>query len=371
MNAPDADARFMAEALEWAARGRYTAAPNPCVGCLVVADGVPVGRGFHRRAGEPHAESLAMAQAGVRAQGATLYVTLEPCAHQGRTPACASAVIAAGIARVVSAAEDPNPRVAGRGHAALRDAGIACSVGLGARRTRELNRGFWQRMTAGRPWVRVKQAMSLDGGTALADGRSQWITGGAARADVQRWRAQSSAVLSTAATVVRDDARLNVRLDADALEVDRVRQPHRVIVDRRGELTAGLALWEEPGPCLVCTRDEHAGKLRRALPSETEVAVIAPEGRGLDLAQLLARLAADWDVNDVLVEAGAKFAGALLRQDLVDEMIVYIAPRLLGAGAAPLAELPAAPELPEELDWTLQDACALGADARLRYYRER
>lgn len=371
MNAPDADARFMAEALEWAARGRYTAAPNPCVGCLVVADGVPVGRGFHRRAGEPHAESLALAQAGAQAQGATLYVTLEPCAHQGRTSACAPAVVASGIARVVSASEDPNPKVAGRGHAALREAGIECSIGVGAERTRDLNRGFWRRMTAGRPWVRVKQAMSLDGGTALADGRSQWITGGEARADVQRWRAQSSAVLSTAATVVRDDARLNVRLDADALEVDRVRQPWRVIVDRRGELARDLGLWEQPGPCLVCTLDEHVGKLRRALPSETEFAAIEPEGSGLDLARLLEHLAREREVNDVLVEAGAKFVGALLRQDLVDEMVVYIAPRLLGAGAAPLAHLPAAPDLPEEPDWTLQDACALGADARLRYYRER
>ncbi len=370
MKVPDADARFMDEALELAERGRYTAAPNPCVGCLVVADGIPVGRGFHRRAGEPHAESLALVQAGAQAQGATLYVTLEPCVHQGRTPACTPAVIAAGIARVVSASEDPNPKVSGHGHAALREAGIKCSTGVGAERTRDLNRGFWRRMAAGRPWVRVKQAMSLDGGTALADGRSQWITGSEARTDVQRWRAQSGAVLSTAATVIRDDARLNVRMDAAELGVDRVRQPWRVILDRRGELTRDMVLWRESGPCLVCTLDEHVGKLRRALPSETEFAVIAPEGRGLNLAQLLEHLAQEREVNDVLVEAGAKFVGALLRQKLVDEMIVYIAPRLLGSEAAPLAHLPPASDLPEHLDWVLQDVCAMGPDARVRYYRE-
>lgn len=371
MTAQEMDARFMDEALELAERGRYTAPPNPCVGCLVVAEGTVVGRGFHRRTGEPHAEPQALEQAGSRARGATMYVTLEPCTHEGRTAPCVPDIVAAGITRVVSACEDPNPQVAGRGHDTLKEAGIECAVGIGAERAQAMNRGFWKRMTTGKPWVCVKQAMSLDGGTALADGTSQWITSRKARADVQWQRARSGAVLSTAATVRRDDARLNVRLDAKEMGVDQVRQPLRVVMDRKGELSEPLALWSEPGPCVVYTLGEHAPKLRSQVPAEAEVRTVRAAGKGLDLDEVLSSLAADYEVNDVLVEAGAKFVGALIEEDLVDELMVYVAPRLLGTDAAPLATLPAAENLPERVDWALQDVHALEPDVRLIYHRNR
>ena len=371
MTVRDMDARFMEEALDLAERGRYTAPPNPCVGCLVVADGTVVGRGFHRRAGEPHAEPQALAQAGSQAHGATMYVTLEPCAHQGRTAPCVPDIVAAGVKRVVSACEDPNPQVAGRGHGLLEEAGIECAVGTGAERARALNQGFWKRMTTGRPWVCVKQAMSLDGKTALADGSSQWITGQKARTDVQWQRARSGAVLSTAATVRRDDARLNVRLGAEEMGVGQVRQPLRVIMDRKGELSERLALWSVSGSCVVYTLGEHAPRLRAEVPGEAEVRTVRAAGKGLDLKEVLSGLAADYEINDVLVEAGAKFVGALLKEDLVDELKVYIAPRLLGANAAPLAELPPVEGLPEHLDWMLQDVHALEPDVRVTYYRNR
>ncbi len=369
MTVQETDQRFMEEALELARRGRYTAAPNPCVGCLVVADGAVVGRGFHRRTGEPHAEPQALAKAGDQARGATLYVTLEPCAHQGRTEPCVPAIIAAGIGRVVSACEDPNPQVAGRGHEKLKEAGIECEVGVGAEQAQALNRGFWTRMTTGRPWIRVKQAMSLDGKTALADGHSQWITSQQARTDVQWQRARSAAVLSTAATVCRDEARLNVRLSGEELGADPIRQPLRVIMDRKGELSSDLALWSVPGSCVIYTLEEHADALRAAVPPQAGVEAVPAAGKGLDLAVVMARLAGDHEINEVLVEAGAKFVGALIQADLVDEMLLYIAPRLLGAGGAPLAELPPAESLPDRLGWVLQDVRALGPDVRLTYHR--
>lgn len=369
MTMQDTDARFMEEALDLAEQGRYTTAPNPCVGCLVVADGMVVGRGAHRRTGEPHAEPQALAQAGSRARGATLYVTLEPCAHQGRTAPCVPEIIAAGVKRVVSACEDPNPQVAGRGHGMLEEAGIECVVGVGSEQAQDLNRGFLKRMTAGRPWVCVKQAMSLDGKTALADGKSQWITGARARADVQWRRARSGAVLSTAATVCQDDARLSVRLSAEEMGVDEVRQPLRAILDRRGELSGGLALWSVPGPCTVYTLEEHVQRLRAAIPGEVEIRTVRAGGKGLDLEEVLSSLATGDEINDVLVEAGAKFAGALIREDLADELVVYIAPRLLGEGAAPLADLPSAESLPEDLDWAFQDVRMLEPDVCVTYYR--
>ncbi len=367
----EADERFMEEALELAARGRYTAAPNPCVGCLVVADGTVIGRGFHRRAGEAHAEPQALRRAGDRARGATMYVTLEPCAHEGRAAPCAPNIIKAGIARVVSACEDPNPLVRGRGHETLRRAGVECVIGVGAERTRALNRGFWRRMMTGLPWVRVKQAMSLDGGTALANGRSQWITGKSARADVQRQRASVGAVLSTAATARRDNARLNVRLDARELGVDRIRQPLRVIMDRKGECSEDLALWSTPGPRVVYTLKERAREIRERISEKAEVRTVPATRKGLDLGATLSSLATDHEINDVQVEAGPKFVGALLQEDLVDELMIYIAPRLLGAGAAPLATLPPAEDLPENPGWTLRDVHALDPDIRVTYQRNR
>ena len=371
MTGSDADERFMEQALRLAARGRTTTPPNPCVGCLVVNGAEVVGCGFHRRAGEAHAEPQALAEAGDRAQGATLYVTLEPCVHQGRTAPCVPEITSAGIQRAVIACEDPNPQIAGRGVRALEEEGIECQVGVLADQSRMLNRGFWVRMTEGRPWVCVKQAMSLDGGTALADGTSQWITGPKARTDVQWRRARSGAILSTAATVRRDDARLNVRLSAKDLDVDMVRQPLRVVADRRGELTADLALWKESGPCIVYTSEGHAERLRDSLPSQAEVRTAHEVEGGLDLGRMLKELAQRDEVNDVLVETGARFAGALLQEDRIDELAIYIAPRLMGAGAAPLAELPPATDLPDRLDWTLQDVETLDPDVCLSYCRNR
>ena len=368
MTAAAADAARMAEALRLAARGACTASPNPLVGCLVAAaDGRVAGRGFHRRAGEPHAEALALAEAGAAARGGTLYVTLEPCVHQGRTPPCLPAILAAGVARVVSAIEDPDPRVAGRGHAALREAGVECAVGTGAAAAAEQNRGFRLRMAEGRPWVTVKQAGSLDGRSALADGRSRWITGEAARADVQRLRARSCAVLSTARTIVRDDARLDVRLAAAELGVDRVRQPLRAALDRRGELTPELALWTRSGPCRIYTRKKHVARLRAALPETAAVAAAPKAGRGLDLDWVRRDLAAACEVNELLVEAGAQLGGALLAAGLVDELVTYVAPRLLGAAAQPLFALPEPAELAPEPDWRLVSVRAFGDDLRLRW----
>jgi len=363
------DACFMLEALELARKGYYTAAPNPCVGSLVVAEDQIVGRGFHLRAGEPHAEIMALREAGTQARDATLHVTLEPCAHSGRTPPCISSIVQAGVRRVITAMEDPNPQVRGRGHAALEEAGVAWESGVAEEVARELNREFCHRMTTGRPWVRVKQAISLDGGSALSNGQSQWITGREARADVQRLRARVGAILSTAATVRHDDARLNVRLGVEELGVDVIRQPLRVVIDRQGAMTGDLNFWQQDAPHLVYTLTAHEGRLREQLP-DAQIETLDAEDHGVHLKQLLARLAEQHEINDVLIEAGPKFAGALLQQELVDELIVYIAPRLLGSGAAPLAELPPAQDLPEHPGWSLREARAIGSDIRAVYHRD-
>lgn len=362
------DVFYMARALELARRGLYTTHPNPRVGCVIVRDGVVVGEGFHARAGEPHAEVHALRMAGERARGATAYVSLEPCCHHGRTPPCASALIEAGVARVVSAMQDPNPRVAGGGHALLRAAGVEVESGVLEAEARELNAGFIQRMSTGRPRVRLKWGASLDGRSALSNGASQWITGVEARRDVQFQRARASAILSTAATVLADGARLNVRLSADELGIQGpVRQPQRVILDRRLRLSPELPLFAhegEQGEVWVYTASRDIAR-RNALEAAGARVWEAPVRQdGLDLGWIIADLARR-EVNELWVEAGPRLGGGLIEQGLVDELILYLAPMLLGDDARPLAILPGLDALDQARRWHWQDVRRVGADLRL------
>jgi diaminohydroxyphosphoribosylaminopyrimidine deaminase/5-amino-6-(5-phosphoribosylamino)uracil reductase len=356
------DHRWMARALELARRGLYSTDPNPRVGCVLVRDGDVVGEGFHAKAGEPHAEVHALAAAGGRARGATAYVTLEPCAHHGRTPPCADALIAAGVARVVYAVGDPNPRVDGAGAARLRAAGIAVEAGCLEAPASALNVGFLKRLRTGRPYVRLKVAVSLDGRTALADGESRWITGEAARGDVQRLRARSSAVLSGAATVARDGARLTVR--DPALEL-RGRRPLRVVLAPRGLLPAGTPLLAEPGPVLIVTGpDAPVAAPGPGAAAAVEVTSVPRAGAGLDLESVLTLLA-NRDVNELLVESGPRLAGAFLAARLVDELILYVAPHLLGDAALPLARLGPLATMAERPEFAFADVRRVGDDLRL------
>jgi len=357
----------MARALALAERGRYTTSPNPRVGCVLVRDGEVIGEGFHARAGEPHAEVLALRQAGPQARGATAYVTLEPCSHVGRTPACAPQLVEAGVARVVTAMSDPNPRVAGRGHAILRDAGVDVLEDIAPATARALNPGFVSRMERGRPWVTVKIAQSLDGRSALASGESQWITGEAARRDVQFLRARQCAVLSGIDTVLTDSARLNVRLSADELGIDgEVRQPTRVVLDSGLRLPPFAAIFDSPGAVWLYTRDAKDGVHHEALLKReaTLIEVPAAPGLGLDLGFIVADLARR-EINEVLVEAGAKLAGAFVAAGLCDELIVYQAPMLLGHAARPALALPEPAALADAPCWTLVDETRIGEDLRL------
>ncbi len=333
----------MARALELARRGLFSTHPNPRVGCVIVAaGGEVVGEGWHVRAGEPHAEVHALRQAGVRARGATAYVTLEPCSHHGRTPPCAEALVAAGVARVVAAMQDPNPQVAGRGQALLEAAGIAVTCGVLEAEARALNPGFIKRMERGLPYVRVKLAMSLDGRTAMASGESQWITGAPARAAVQRLRARSSAIITGADTVLCDNARLTVRpdelgVDAAQAALAAARPPLRVLID--GQLRVPLsAAFFKAGPALViCSEDEGRSA---AYQAEGHRLLCLPGTDGhVDLPLLLLELAAV-GINELLVEAGPRLAGAFARAGLVDEYRIFMAPQLLGSSARPLLDWP-------------------------------
>ncbi|SFM41987.1 diaminohydroxyphosphoribosylaminopyrimidine deaminase [Ectothiorhodospira mobilis] len=360
------DHAFMGRALQLAARGLYTTDPNPRVGCVLVREGQVVGEGFHARAGEAHAEVLALRAAGEEARGATAYVTLEPCSHHGRTPPCADALAAAGVARVVAAMVDPNPRVAGRGLARLRAAGVQVESGLLEAEARELNPGFIRRMERGRPWVRVKLAASLDGRTAMADGESRWITGEAARADVQRLRARASAVLTAMGTVAADDPRLNLRLTPADLGIDApVRQPARVVLDRTGRLSPGARLFAPPGgPVWVFTAQEALERQRAALEAAGARVDAVPLRDGhLDLTAVLQALAAR-EVNEVHLEAGPTLAGALLQAGLMDECVLYLAPHLMGTQARGLFHLPIH-DMAGRIPLEIRDVRPVGRDWRL------
>ncbi len=365
MDSNSQDARFMARALELAQRGLFTTHPNPRVGCVIVCEGEIVGEGFHARAGEPHAEVHALRMAGERAKGATAYVTLEPCCHHGRTPPCSDALIQAGVTRVVAAMRDPNPRVDGGGEAVLCAAGVAVESGLLEAEARALNAGFSKRMTQGLPFVRLKWGASLDGRTALANGQSQWITGEPARRDVQFWRALSSAILSSAASVIADQARLNVRLTADELGIEgNVRQPVRVILDRELRLTPDLPILDGQGEIWIYTAALDTSRRAALLATGAHILDAPSSAEGLDLAFILRDLAAR-EINEVWIEAGARLGGAFLAQGLVDELIVYLAPVLLGHSARPLAALPEITQLNQAQHWQWQDVTRIGDDLRL------
>jgi diaminohydroxyphosphoribosylaminopyrimidine deaminase / 5-amino-6-(5-phosphoribosylamino)uracil reductase len=352
----DADRRYMTRALELAERGLYTTTPNPRVGCVIVANGAIVGEGWHERAGEPHAEALALHAAGARAEGATAYVTLEPCAHHGRTPPCSAALVDAKIARVVSAMRDPNPLVGGKGLERLCAAAIATECGLMENEARELNIGFVSRMTRGRPWVRMKIAASLDGRTALANGRSQWITGPEARRDGHRFRARACAVLTGIGTVRDDDPQLSVR------DVETSRQPMRVVVDSRLE-TPPSARVIGPGTLIAAAQcDERA--IHALGARGAEVVVLPGSSRKVDLTALMGELARR-EVNEVHVEAGYKLNGSLLREKLVDELVLYIAPRILGDVSQGMFNVPELRELPDRPELELCDVRTIGEDMRV------
>lgn len=351
-----ADTRHMARALELAARGMFTATPNPRVGCVIVKDGRVVGEGWHRKAGEPHAEANALQAAGGDASGATAYVSLEPCSHFGRTPPCADALIHADVSRVVAAMRDPNPQGAGGGKK-LEAAGIRFECGLLEEEARELNVGFVSRVTRARPWVRMKIAASLDGRTALANGQSQWITGPEARKDGHRWRARACAVLTGIGTVTADDPRLDVR------EVETTRQPLRVIVDSRLETPPTARILQGGNVLVFCAEDRP--EQRETLEGRgAEVVVLAnPHGK-VDLPAMLAALAAR-GINELHVEAGVKLNGSMLRESCVDELLVYLAPSLLGDTAQGMAGLASMTSLDERMTLTFQSADRVGADLRI------
>jgi diaminohydroxyphosphoribosylaminopyrimidine deaminase / 5-amino-6-(5-phosphoribosylamino)uracil reductase len=356
------DYRYMARALQLAERGLYTTDPNPRVGCVLVRDGAIVGEGWHERAGEPHAEIHALREAGERARGATAYVTLEPCCHQGRTPPCSEALIAAGVARVVVAMQDPNPRVAGGGLAQLHAAGIATESGLLAAAAEALNPGFVSRMRRHRPYVRCKLAMSLDGRTAMASGESKWITGAAARADVQRLRARSSAILTGAGTVLADDPALTVRLDERPAQL--FRQPLRVVLDTHLSMPATARMLKEPGATLVLTASESAGPRAALEQAGAEVLRLPAGDDGVSLAAVMDELAAR-EVNEVLLETGAVLAGGMLRAGLIDELIVYMAPVLLGDAARGLLHLPGLDRMDDRVALEIFDVRSVGDDWRI------
>jgi len=352
-----ADQQHMAEALRLAEKGLYTATPNPRVGCVIVRDGQAVGAGWHEKTGAPHAEVLALRAAGARARGATAYVSLEPCSHYGRTPPCVDALIEAGIARVVAAMQDPNSKVAGSGFARLRAAGIEVESGLMQDEARALNSGFVSRMSRGRPWVRTKIAASLDGRTALANGQSQWITGPEARRDGHAWRARACAVLTGIGTVRNDDPQLNVR------EVETTRQPLKVLVDSQLQLPLSAKLLQS-GQVLVAAAVENKASIAALQDKGAEV-VVLPNAQGkVELMDLMRELARR-EINEVHVEAGFKLNGSLLREGLVDEILIYLAPSILGDSACGMFSLPELADLAQKRLVQFADVRTIGSDIRI------
>lgn len=364
MSVSASDLAFLDAALELAARGLNSTTPNPRVGSLIVRDGRVVGRGWHVRAGEPHAEVLALRAAGAAARGATCYVSLEPCAHHGRTPPCADALVAAGVARVVAAHRDPNPHVAGRGFERLRAAGIEVeAVDLAA--AREMNVGFFSRFERARPWVTLKVATSLDGRTAMASGESRWITGEASRADVQRLRARSCAILSGIGTVRADDPALTVRESECAVD-GRLRQPLRVVADSNLTIDPGAKLLTDGPPVLIATTRDAPDAAARLRARGHEVFACGGDG-AVDLGRLVQELARR-GVNELLVEAGPRITAAFLDAALWDEIVLYVAPKLLGSRARPLADLHL-DRLEEARIGRIVEHTRIGEDLRIRVRR--
>ena len=371
------DRSMMSMALRLAAKGIYTTTPNPMVGCVITQGDEIVGRGWHVRAGLAHAEVVALAEAGERALGATAYVTLEPCAHRGRTGPCVDALLQAGVQRVVAASEDPNPKVAGAGIAALRAAGVVVDVGLLEQQARDLNCGFFKRHEYGVPWVTIKTAASLDGRTAMASGQSQWITAPPARRDVQRMRAQNCAIITGIGTQQMDDPSLTLRISyADlGLSVDDVdsslRQPLRVVVDSQCQMSSGARLLQQDGATLIATTDGALQRQRAAAleSAGAEVIFLPAREQRVDLQSLLQHLA-ERGCNRVMVEAGAGLAGAFVGEGLLDEMVCYWAPKLFGSHARPMFDLPIE-TIDAHLALSVVDMSRIGEDIRLTLQPEK
>ncbi|SEG81413.1 bifunctional diaminohydroxyphosphoribosylaminopyrimidine deaminase/5-amino-6-(5-phosphoribosylamino)uracil reductase RibD [Marinobacterium lutimaris] len=362
------DHQFMGRAIALARRGLFTTDPNPRVGCVLVKEGEIIGEGYHVRAGEGHAEVNALKQAGDQVRGATAYVTLEPCSHYGRTPPCAEALVEAGISRMVCAMVDPNPAVAGRGLERLRQAGIEVASGLMETEAQQLNPGFIRRMEKGLPYVRAKLAMSADGRTAMASGESQWITGSAARADVQRLRARSSAILTGIDSVLLDDSSLTLRENElgveNAAEIVK-RQPLRVVLDTHLRLPLTAKILRQPGRTLVMTLSSDEARINALKEAGAEVQV-REDGERLDLGAILEWLAQHEQCNELLVECGATLAGAFVGAGLVNELVVYMAPKLLGSSARPLLQLPLE-RMDQQIPLVLDEVRHLGQDLRLNW----
>lgn len=355
------DAAYMARALCLARKGLYTTDPNPRVGCVLVKNGNIIGEGWHRKAGDAHAEVDALNNVTENPVGATAYVTLEPCSHHGKTPPCCTALIKAGVTRVVAAMQDPNPLVAGKGFKILEQAGIGVKSGVLEADARELNRGFILRMAQGRPFVRSKLAMSLDGRTAMASGESQWITSPEARSDVQRLRAESSAILTGINTVLKDDPSLTARIDAD------VNQPIRAVLDSKLQMPPTAKMLTLPGRTLILTCSQDQAKTQTLQNAGAEVYFLPEKHGRVDLNEAIKFLAKQ-QVNEVLVEAGAILNGALLQAGLVDEWIVYMAPKILGDQGRGLFHLPGLDKLAYCKQMKFKDVKWVGADLKITFF---
>lgn len=354
-----ADYRYMAQALRLARRGNYTAHPNPRVGCVLVRSDEVVGEGWHRKTGEAHAEINALAMAGDKAEGSTAYVTLEPCSHKGKTRPCTDALIQAGVARVIAATGDPNPRVSGTGFDKLREAGVDVDIGLMQAEARSLNRGFISRFTQGRPFVRLKIAASLDGKTAMSNGDSQWITGRAARRDVQKLRAESGAILTGVSTVIADDPSLTVR--DESIDTDG-RQPVRIILDSKLKMSPTARMLTLKGTTMVFCVDDTD---RQELEDAGADVCLLPANRGqTDLAAVMQKLA-ELEINDVLVEAGPLLAGSLMSAGLVDELVIYQAPHMMGSETRDMLTTPDWQALNQRMDLDIVDIRKIGKDIRI------
>ena len=366
------DVAFMQLALDLAKQGEFTTTPNPSVGCVLVNDGKVVGKGFHAKAGEPHAEVMALREAGEKARGATAYVTLEPCSHFGRTPPCAKGLVEAGVSKVIAAMCDPNPQVAGKGLQILSDAGIQSAVGLLEENAEQLNKGFLKRMRTGKPFVQLKLAMSIDGKTAMASGESKWITGAQARADVQQYRAKASAILSTSQTVLADDPSLNVRWEELPPDVkadypqEKLRQPVRVILDSSHKVRSDFKVFLTESPVWLVGEEDYS--LTDFSPFTDYLKLNRHQGESR-LQALMAELGKR-QINTLWVEAGATLAGALIAENLVDELIIYMAPKLLGDQARDLCHLPNLTQLADAPLWQLQSCESIGDDLKLIYIRK-
>lgn len=353
---------YMRQAIELAKQGMYSTHPNPRVGCVIVKNDQIIGQGAHLKAGAAHAEIHALEQAGEKARGATAYVTLEPCSHVGRTGACSRALIQAGVAKVVAGSKDPNPKVSGNGFKMLQEAGIDVVESCLEEQTTALNPGFFKRFQTGKPFVRVKLAMSLDGRTAMASGESKWITGEIARKDVQKLRAQSSAVLTTAKSVLTDDAAMNVRFDEAGIELapDLQRQPLRVLLDSKLQIDANSRFMRQAGDVLVVTQQSDIVQPQR---SEALGVIDYWHHPDKNISTLLDKLAQQ-NIHELLIESGGTFSGQVIKQGLVDELVVYCAPILLGNLAQALVELPI-DKMSDKVRWQFKSVEQLGEDLKL------